>query len=320
MKSEADPRRCPMCRSDSNQRTLIPRFPGRSHGHVFCSECGASYDDNLHEVRRTRISAESIQAIASRAEHQDLFVETWKIANEEGEVYPNFDWEDNEDVQRGVTGHFIRTIERFLDPAPSRILDVGCGNGFTTRILAERYGTSALTGVDPSPLVEAAGKRFGFRGLRGTLDTIEFEEGSYDVVLIAGNLMLHPCPQDTIETARRALRPGGLVVFDFKNNRALARRLARQIAWRVPRAAESPLVQRNFLNMRFGLHRGHLEQLAPETGWKVREVISKPPRLLEFANQSLHSRGLKGAVWRATDLADRLLGERAWIQVAAEKR
>jgi ubiquinone/menaquinone biosynthesis C-methylase UbiE len=78
-----------------------------------------------------------------------------------------------------------------------RVLDVGCGTGYFTRVLAEAVapGGTAL-GIDPSPELIARARRSTrlpnctfFKGIAEALDT---EDQSYDVVV--SSLMLHHLP------------------------------------------------------------------------------------------------------------------------------
>ena len=105
-----------------------------------------------------------------------------------------------------------------------RVLDVGCGTGYLTRIMAEHVGpTGRATGLDPSASVVAHA-----RGLTrsshcdyvdGIAERLDFPDGSYDTVVTC--LVMHHLPAAVRSTAivemARVLRPGGrILVADFR--------------------------------------------------------------------------------------------------------
>lgn len=105
-------------------------------------------------------------------------------------------------------------------PPAARVLDVGCGTGVLTRVLARRPGVAAVVGVDPAPLLlERA------RALAGDAPNLAFEEadarslpfgdGSFDVVVFDSTLSHVPGPERALAEAFRVLAPAGwLGVFD----------------------------------------------------------------------------------------------------------
>jgi SAM-dependent methyltransferase len=310
---------CPICGSAGTGATLIPHFLGETKGHVWCRSCRGSFDSDAAEIRAVEMDAEKLAGIANREDYRKLFVETWEIADASGDVYPAFQWEDNESVQQGVARHVLEAIARHNRAAEPAILDLGCGNGFTTKILAGKFGAANIIGLDPSPMIRDLERRTGVRGIRGTLDTVKFDDGQFDIVVIVGNLMLHPDMRRTLKEAHRVLKPGGLAIFDFKNIDSSSRRISRWLARSSRRLAANRFVQRNFLNMRYGLARRHVDWLLQDA-FDMLEIYDKPPRLLEFSNRSHWQSGLAGAAWRSLNALDRMLGQQAWIQVAARKR
>ncbi|MFY1652899.1 class I SAM-dependent methyltransferase [Solwaraspora sp. WMMB762] len=106
-------------------------------------------------------------------------------------------------------------------PRASRIVDVGCGFGKSTRPLARRYPNAEVIGLDLSaPGLRLAHREAEDEGLaihyrqRDAVDT-GIEPGSCDVV--TGTMVLHEMPADVIELtlaeAARLLKPGGRLGF-----------------------------------------------------------------------------------------------------------
>lgn len=129
---------------------------------------------------------------------------------------------------RGTDPAFVRMRERYLDNMEigrkARVLDLGCGTGVVSRVLAEREGsTLEVVGIDVSQaLISAAqqlaaekrlGHRIEFRV--GDSHALEDPDDSYDFV-IAHTLLSHVVdPAAVISEASRVVRPNGIVaVFD----------------------------------------------------------------------------------------------------------
>ena len=105
-------------------------------------------------------------------------------------------------------------------PANARILEVGCGTGVLTRMLARWPGVGEIIGVDPTPsLLRRA------RALAADIPNIRFEEAdgrslpfdphSFDVVVFDSTLSHVPEPERALAEAHRVLRPlGWLATFD----------------------------------------------------------------------------------------------------------
>jgi SAM-dependent methyltransferase len=105
-------------------------------------------------------------------------------------------------------------------PDAARVLEVGCGTGVLTRVLARWPGVASVVGVDPAPsLLRRA------RQLAADLPHVSFQEAdgrslpmadaSVDVVIFDSTLSHVPGPERALAEAFRVLRPAGwLAVFD----------------------------------------------------------------------------------------------------------
>lgn len=120
-----------------------------------------------------------------------------------------------------VLRHLYEVLADLGLPPGSRLLDVGCGMGRFTRLLAEKG--YRVTGVDLSPdLLAVAREELGRRGAApGSIDYVcsdaarmdEVVEGPFDGAV--GFFFLHHLPQltPTLTAVRKLLRPGGRATF-----------------------------------------------------------------------------------------------------------
>ncbi len=299
---------------------VFGKFAHVDYGHASCRRCGISFDSNVNDMLDVALTAEAVREITDEDTYRRLFVETSRIGDDKGNVYTDFGWTDNAALKTGVARHVVDVLARHGVSAPKQILDLGCGNGFTSLELAKALPASQVVAVDPSPEVLRVDGSLGVAALQGTLDSLRFAGDRFDAVIIIGNLMLHTDPQKTLAEAHRVLRPGGILVIDFKNVDSFVRWFSLRLSWLglaglVPRA----LLERSFINMRFGYRKPFVRGICSHLGFKELECYSKPPRLLEFANAAELQSGLKGFIWRLTDRLDVLRDERAWVQMAWRK-
>jgi SAM-dependent methyltransferase len=117
-------------------------------------------------------------------------------------------------------GRWSRLVgESFLDwldaPKGLRWLDVGCGNGAFTEELIARCAPAALTAIDPSEdQLAYARTRSGaevadFRV--GDAQKLTFDDGSFDVAVMALVISFLPNPEKAIAEMTRVVRHGGWV-------------------------------------------------------------------------------------------------------------
>lgn len=120
---------------------------------------------------------------------------------------------------------------------PARIVDLGCGAGNITRLLAERWPNAELTGLDSSPeMLERA--RTTLPEVRFELTGVEQWDSEDPLDLLFSNAALHWVGQHEILFPRLldSLSPGGVLAvqmpgnFDAPSHR-LIRELAASPAW-----------------------------------------------------------------------------------------
>jgi ubiquinone/menaquinone biosynthesis C-methylase UbiE len=111
-------------------------------------------------------------------------------------------------------------LSDLLLPENARVLDVGCGTGAVSRVLAGWPRIGEVVGLDPSPSFlakarELAVGRAHLTFAEGDARELPFEDAAFDVALFHTTLCHVPMPERAIAEACRVLRPGGwLAVFD----------------------------------------------------------------------------------------------------------
>jgi len=150
------------------------------------------------------------------------------------------------------------------------VIDVGCGSGALTVVLAEIAGAENVAGVDPSePFVAEARTRVPGADLRvGPAESLPFEDASFDAAL--SQLVFHfvQDPAQSVAEMRRVTRPGGRVaacVWDMTGGMTMLRSYwdaAREAGATGPDEIE-----------RFGGRPGQVAQLWRDAG--LRDVVDE---------------------------------------------
>ncbi len=141
--------------------------------------------------------------------------------------------EAGEDVrvpERGAAHYFVaRKVKQALAlcgssiPATADVLEIGCGLGQMTALLAKHC--ARLTAVDISPeCVRIAEKRMRAYGIEHVtfLDDdaeslAKLPDESFDYLFSFSTVRFCPRPGEAMAAMRRKLRPGGVAVVDFPN-------------------------------------------------------------------------------------------------------
>ncbi len=111
-----------------------------------------------------------------------------------------------------VSGIIVRMI-----PEGSRVLDVGCGAGSLSQIVAD-HCRADVVGIEPDPARAERAMRRGIQVHVGYFDRpLIAGLGLFDVVLFADVLEHLPNPYTLLLTAREALRQHGCVIVSVPN-------------------------------------------------------------------------------------------------------
>jgi trans-aconitate 2-methyltransferase len=125
-------------------------------------------------------------------------------------------------------------------PDVKRAIDLGCGPGNSTEVLAARFPGAAVSGLDSSPdMIEAARKRLP--GLTFNLASIPewIDPDSYDVILANAVLQWVPDHATLFPRLMGKLAHGGSLAVQMPDNlEEPAHRLMRQVAASGPWAAK----------------------------------------------------------------------------------
>jgi ubiquinone/menaquinone biosynthesis C-methylase UbiE len=119
--------------------------------------------------------------------------------------------------QRAMLESYLSEIEF---PPGARVLEIGCGTGPVTRVLARQPDVAEAVGVDPSPVFistarELAGPAAGATFEQGDGRSLKFADGDFDAAILHTTLCHIPQPERVLAEAFRVLRSDGtLAVFD----------------------------------------------------------------------------------------------------------
>ena len=154
--------------------------------------------------------------------------------------------------------------------AGQRVVDVGCGAGALTTVLAGIVGPEDVAGIDPSePFVAEARRRVPGADLRvGPAEALPFEDAEFDTAV--SQLVFHFVndPAKAVAEMRRVTRPGGRIaacVWDMTGGMTMISSYwaaAREAGMTGPDETE-----------RFGGHPGQLAGLWRDAG--LRDVVDE---------------------------------------------
>ncbi|WP_330300614.1 class I SAM-dependent methyltransferase [Streptomyces sp. NBC_00503] len=103
------------------------------------------------------------------------------------------------------------------------VLDIGCGRGTSSLVIAERLRPQRVVGLDAAPSLLAHAREranelpdIALEFLEGDFHALPLPAGSCDVAVAAFCLYHSPQPKDVVAEITRVLAPGGLAVLVTK--------------------------------------------------------------------------------------------------------
>jgi len=139
-------------------------------------------------------------------------------------------YDDHAELQREIGRRLLAHLD-FTKLQPQSILDIGCGTGFFTRLLAEKYKKAHIYASDISETMVCHTQQQFPRRMpwqrkyhHAVSDAVAlpFKKASFD--LVTSNLAMQWVPeaQAMMQEMRRVLKPGGLILFSTFGRRTLS--------------------------------------------------------------------------------------------------
>lgn len=126
----------------------------------------------------------------------------------------------------------LEGLVRALATPNSMFLDAGCGTGnLARRLIAEGMPPNMMTLLDPSAAMLAQCDDIPVPKIQGRLESLPFEDGTFDLVTCAWALETVPDPHLALSELCRVVRAGGALCLAFcadEPARGLAGSLMRQ--------------------------------------------------------------------------------------------
>ena len=110
-----------------------------------------------------------------------------------------------------------QAIELMAIPAEARVLDVGCGSGWATRLMAEKASSGRVVGIDiADEMIRVAQETStSFSNVEfqvASAEKLSFSEGEFTHAFSMESLYYYADMLTALKEIKRALKPGGLFV------------------------------------------------------------------------------------------------------------
>jgi demethylmenaquinone methyltransferase / 2-methoxy-6-polyprenyl-1,4-benzoquinol methylase len=128
----------------------------------------------------------------------------------------------------GMDRHWkLLGVEKASLPNDAVVLDLACGTGDFSQLMAQRLPRATVVGVDLTERMLRLARRRGLaQTVCGDATALPFADGSFDCVFVGYGLRNFPNLNSAVQEIKRVTRPGGLMVsldFFLPGNRALRR-------------------------------------------------------------------------------------------------
>ncbi|KAA3648900.1 MAG: class I SAM-dependent methyltransferase [Bacteroidetes bacterium] len=131
-----------------------------------------------------------------------------------GEEWLKFDAFSKEEIKNAGDQYFDIVSENALNKS-SYVLDLGCGSGRWTKYMADKAGF--IEAIDPSEAVFSACKHYGnlenVRFTQAGVDTIPFDDNTFDFVISLGVLHHIPDTGKALKSLIKKLKPNGFALI-----------------------------------------------------------------------------------------------------------
>jgi len=120
-------------------------------------------------------------------------------------------------LQREIADRLLERLD-YIRLEPRRVLDLGCGTGYTVDPLHRRYRRALVIALDFAlPMLHQARRRGSWlrrpQCLCADVESLPLAEGSVDLILSNATLQWCNDLNGTFRECLRVLRPGGLLLF-----------------------------------------------------------------------------------------------------------
>ncbi|GHC76938.1 bifunctional 2-polyprenyl-6-hydroxyphenol methylase/3-demethylubiquinol 3-O-methyltransferase UbiG [Streptomyces flavofungini] len=134
-------------------------------------------------------------------------------------------WDDESELKplRSFNRCRFEYFDRFIERgwADKRVLDVGCGGGYTTEFLHSRgcrvYGLDVSERLIASARKHAEETGRGIEYTTGSSDALPYPDASFDVITCLDVLEHVQNPAQAVQEIHRVLTPGGIFLYDTIN-------------------------------------------------------------------------------------------------------
>ncbi len=197
-RTHATPTECPLCEA----RAISFWADRRGHDLYRCESCRLIF------------------VFPMPAHLEDVYTADYFTGAEQGHGYT--DYEREKQAMSSTFEEYLRRIQMRL-PAPAKLLDVGAATG-TFIELASKAGYAA-EGVELSPYAAEAARKKGLRVVTGRLEDGDYAPGSFDVITLFDVFEHVTDPKGILDSAKRLLRPGGILVVNTVDAESLYARM-----------------------------------------------------------------------------------------------